>query len=101
MGFKRKKATTPKSHVPEDTRTDVSLLNYSIPHSLNLNLDNTTSKFLPSSSTTLAKQSIKQVRIAGVSEKRFLTATLTITLDDNFLGMQLIYGGKSEQSLSR
>ena len=49
----------------------------------------------------MAKETKKQARIAGGLDKRSMTATFTITLDGNFLGMQLMYGGKTEQSLPR
>ena len=111
MGFKCRKATTSKPHIPEGARKEIELMflhsivrnveEYSIPHSLILNFDQTPSKFVPASTTTLAKQNSKQVCIAGGSDKRSMTATFTITLDGNFLGMQLIYGGKTEQSLPR
>ena len=70
---------------------------YSIPHSLILNFDQTPSKFVSTSSTTLVKRNSKQVRLASGSDKRSMTATFTITLDGNFLGMQLIDGGKTEK----
>lgn len=39
--------------------------------------------------------------IKGSDDKRAITATVTITLDGQFLGMQLIYGCKTTQSLPR
>ena len=72
-----------------------------IPNSLVLNFDETPSKYVSVSTTTLAKQNSKQVLIKGSDDKRSITATFTITLDGKFLGMQLIYGGKTNQSLPR
>ena len=39
------------------------------------------------------------VPIAGISDKRSITATFSTTLDNKFLLMQLIYQGKTGQSL--
>ena len=70
MGFKRRKATTFKPHIPDGARkTELMFLysivekveEYSMPHFLILNFDHKPSKFLPASSTTLAKQNNKQV----------------------------------------
>ena len=107
MGFKRRKATASKPHIPEGARKETELMflysvvekveEYSIPHSLILNFDQTPSKFVSTSSTTLVKRNSKQVRLASGSDKRSMTATFTITLDGNFLGMQLIDGGKTEK----
>ena len=56
---------------------------------------------MPVSTTALAKRNSKQVRIKGSYDERAITATFTITLGGKLLGMQLIYGGKTVQSLSR
>ena len=50
---------------------------------------------------TMAKQNSKFVSIAGSSDKRSITGTFTIALNDHFLLVQLIYGGKTKQSLPR
>ena len=52
-------------------------------------------------STTLAKRNSKQVVIKGSDDERAITGTFTVTLDGKFLGMQLIYGGETKQSLPR
>ena len=49
----------------------------------------------------MAPKGSKPVPIKGSTEKRMITATFTITLDDYFLPEQLIYGGKSSKSLPR
>ena len=74
---------------------------YDIPDSLILNFDQTPSKYVPVASTTLATRNSKQVCIKGSDDKRSITATFTITMDGKFLGLQLIYGGKTNQSLPR
>ena len=50
---------------------------------------------------TVAKQNCKFVSIAGLSDKRIITGTFTITLNGHFVPMQLIYGGETKQSLPR
>ena len=111
MGYSKIKATTAKLELPPGTRKEVELVFYhqivekiekhNIPESLTLNFDQTPSKNVPVSTTTLAKRNSKQVRIKGPDNKKVITATFTITLDGNFLGMQLIYRGKTVQSLPR
>ena len=45
------------------------------------------------------KSSTKQVYAKGSNDKHAITATFTVTLEGQFLGMQLIYDGKTNQSL--
>ena len=47
------------------------------------------------------KRNSKQLSIKRSHEKRSLTATFTITPDGTLLRMQLIYDGKTKQSLPR
>ena len=72
---------------------------YGIPPSLIINIDQTPSKYVSSSRTTMAKKNLKQVAVAGSADKRTITATFAVSLDGKFLPMQLIYGGKTKQSL--
>ena len=72
-----------------------------IPDSLVLNFDQTPSKYVLVSTATLAKRNSKQVSIKGLDDKRSSTANFTITQDGKFLGMHVIYGGKTNQSLPR
>ena len=74
---------------------------YSITNLMILNFDQTPCKYVPVPTTTLAERNSKQVAMKGIDDKRAITATFTITLDGNFLGMQLIYGHKTNQSLPR
>ena len=111
MNHTRRKATTSKVKLPDGIRKESELLfhhqmvekveKYDIPDSLIVNFDQTPSKYVPVGSTTLAKRNSKQVSIRGSDDKRSITATFTITIDGKFLGMQLIYGGKTNQSLPR
>ena len=72
-----------------------------IPPDLIMNLDQTPLKYVPVSHHTMAKKGAKSVSIAGSSDKRCITGTFVITLAGDFLPMQLIYGGKTTQSLPR
>ena len=48
----------------------------------------------------MALKGSKNVMITGVTDKRNITATFAVTLSGEFVPVQLIYGGKTEQSLS-
>ena len=56
---------------------------------------------MPVGRTTLAAKNAKTVAVAGSSDKRTITATFSITLNEKFLPMQLIYGGTATKSLPR
>ena len=111
MNFKRRRATTSKLKIPAGAKKEAELLflhsivqkanEKSIPESLIINFDQTPSKFIPVSSSTLSECNSQQVVIKGSDDKRAITATFTITLDGKFFGMQLIYGGKTTQRLPR
>ena len=47
----------------------------------------------------MAKKNSSSVPIIGSSDKRSITGTFIVTLDGQFLPMQLIYGGKTLKSL--
>lgn len=47
----------------------------------------------------MAKKASTTVAIEGASGKRSITATFTVSLEGDFLPMQLIYGGKMDGSL--
>ena len=66
-----------------------------------LNLDQTPSKHVTIAQTTLAKENLKSVVIAGGSDKHSTTATFAVSFDRTFLPMQLIYVGKTTQSLPK
>ena len=101
--------TTGRAEIPEAARKEVELLylhnivtivkKYEIPHSLIMNLDQIPIKYIPIMNQSMAKQNYKSVSIAGSSDKRSITGTFTITLNGHFLLMQLIYGGKTKQTL--
>ena len=111
MGFVKRFGTTGKVPIPEALRKELEtsylhgivrkIEENNIPPSLVLNLDQTPSKYVPVSNKTLAQKGSSNVPIKGSSDKRMITATFTITLDGKFLPIQLIYGGKTLQSLPR
>ena len=110
-GFKKRTQTTGKGEISEGARKEAELLylhnivpiveKYEIPHSLIINLYQTPLKYIPAMNHAMAKQNSKSVSIAGSSDKHSITGTFTITLNGHFLQMQLIYGGKTKQSLPR
>lgn len=109
MGFTKRRATTGKITIPSGAQKEAELKfmhqlvnqveKYNIPPSLIINFDQTPSKYVPVSPTTMAKNGSSTVPISGVHDKRSITATFTITLSGKFLPMQLIYSGKTNQSL--
>ena len=110
LGFTKRAATTGRTEIPEGTRKEAALIfhheivskvKYQIPQSLILNIYQTSSKLAPTSRHTLAKKNSKHVSIAGSSYKQAITATFGITFSNEFLPMQLIYGGKAQQSFPK
>ena len=111
MGFTRRRKTTTKVDIPVAARKEIEYLflyeivrkveKYAIPDSLVINFDQTPLKIVQCSNSTLAKKNSKTVTIFGASDKRSITGTFSVTLSGKFLPMQLIYGGKTQQSLPR
>ena len=111
MGFVRRRGSAAKLEIPDGTFKEAQLLfthdivskvdKYNIPDSLIINIDQTTTKYVPVSRSTLAKKNSKAAAIKGSSDKRSITATFSITFSGNFLPMQLIYGGKTTKSLPK
>ena len=111
MGFRRRMKTTGKVDILEGARKEAEFLylhsitslieRFEIPNSLVLNLDQTPLKYVPAMNHTMTKRNTKSVSIAGATDKRSITGTFVITLDGQFLPIQLIYGGKTRQSLPR
>ena len=111
MGFVRQMATTGKVPISEEVRKEVEMTyfhsivttieNKKIPKSLVINLDQTPSKYVPGCNKTLASKGVKNVSIARSTDKRTITATFSITMDGQFLPMQIIYGGKTSKSIPR
>ena len=56
---------------------------------------------MQASSISMAKRGETNVLIAGANDKRSFTATFSIKFDNNFLSIQLIYKGKTNQNLPK
>lgn len=70
-----------------------------IPGELVINWDQTRIHYVPVSSWTMAKEGSKRVKIAGIDDKRQITAVFGGTMAGDFLPPQLIYQGKTHKSL--
>ena len=111
MGFVKCAVTTARPEITEAARKEAELIfhheivskveKHKIPHSMVINIDQTPLKYVPVSSRTLSARNSKHVSIYGSSDKRAITATFGITLNNSFLPMQLIYGRKTAQSLPK
>ena len=111
MGFVRRMATTAKIPIPDNAHKETELVfmhkivqkdeKHNIPHSLIINADQTPSKNVPARRSTLTEKNVKDVPISGSADKRSITATFAETLDGSFLPFQLIYKGKTTQSLPK
>ena len=103
--------TTGKVEIPEGARKEAELMylhnivaiveENKIPQILVMNLDQTPLKYVPVSHHTVAKNRVKSVSIAGSCDKRCITGTFVITLEREFLHLQLIYDGKTKHSLPK
>ena len=74
---------------------------HQLPASLLINFHHTPSKYVQVLSTIMDEKGESSVSIADISDKRSITATFSITLDNKFLPMQLIYQLKTGQSLPK
>ena len=74
---------------------------FQIPLSLVLNIDQINSKYVSMDKATMTKKGSTSLPIRGLSDKRSITVTFIITLNGIFLPVQLIYGGKTVQSLPK
>ena len=111
MGLAQRMKTTGKAEIPEGTRKQAELMylhnivaiveENNIPQYLIKNFNQTPLKYVPVSHHTMAKKGVKSVSITGSSDNRCITGTFVITLEGDFLPLQLIYGGKTKQSLPR
>ena len=109
MGFKRRMRTTEKVEIPEGARKEAELLylhdivsnveKHDIPSHLVMNLGQTSLKYVPGMNHTMAKKNSSSVPIIGSSDKRSITGTFIVTLDEQFIPIQLIYGEKLLKSL--
>ena len=111
MGFVLRRKTTAKVLIPEGALKEAELKfhhqianyveKYQIPPSLIINFDQTPSKYVQMSSNTMQKKGTENVPVSWIDDKRSITATFSITMENEFLPMQLTYKGKTSQSLSK
>ena len=111
MGFAKRRKTSSKVDIPDGARKEIEFLfhhdivsrveEFNIPETLIINIDQTPLKYVPIRKETMAKRNSTSVTIEGSDDKRMITGTFAVTLSGNFLSMQLIYGGKTNQSISR
>ena len=111
MGFLKRRKTSSKVDIPDGARKEIKFLFYhdivlrveefNIPETLSINIDQTSLGYVPVSKETMAKRNSTSVTIEGSDDKRMITGTFAVTLSGNFLSMQLIYSGKTNQSISR
>ena len=111
IGFVRRMKTTGKVCIPFGAQKEAELKflhqivknveKHQIPSNLVINFDQTPSKYVQISAMTMDKRGVSNVPVAGINDKRSITATFSITLDNKFLPMQLIYQGKTDQSLPK
>lgn len=70
-----------------------------IPFDLTINWDQTGIHYVPVGSWTMDKEGSKRVEIAGVDDKRQITAVFAGSLTGDFLPPQLIYKGTTQRCL--
>ena len=108
MGFVKRKGTTKSKvsvadfdAVKEQFLLDVKsvVLMEEIPHSLIINWDQTGVHYVPVSDWTMEKRGSKRIEIAGIDDKRQLTAVFACSMTGDFLPPQLVYQGKTDRCL--
>ena len=70
-----------------------------IPDALIINWDQTGINYVPVSQWTMAKEGLKRVEVAGVDDKRQITAMFAGSLSGDFLPPQIVYQGKTVKCL--
>ena len=68
-----------------------------VPDEMIVNWDQTAVKYIPVSNWTMAKEGSKCVEVAGIDDKCQITATFAASLSENFLPVQLVYGGNTSR----
>ena len=107
MGYVQRKATTSKSKMTEanfselkqsflSNRQDIVIMD-EVPLELVLNWDQTGIKIVPIDIWTMDVRGSKQVELIGLKDKRQITAVFCGTLVGDFLPVQLVYKGKTNQ----
>lgn len=72
-----------------------------IPPELIINWDHTGIHYVPVGNWTQAEKGSKRVDVAGVEDKRQITAVLAGTKSGQFLPPQIIYAGKTKKCLQK
>ena len=111
MNFVKRRKTSSKVDIPDGARKEIEFLflheivsiveKHKIPPALIINIDQAPLKYVSVGNETLAPRGETSVTIEGSADKRSITRTFAILLYGEFLPMQLIYGGKTSQSLPR
>ena len=111
MGYTRRASTTSRPPVPQGLYSecrrdylqhiDSKIKKYGIPPELVLNSDQTPSSYVSVGKSTMARKGSTAVPIKGVTDKRAITLNFVVTLANDFLPMQVIYGGKTKASQPR
>ena len=111
MGLSRRLGTTGRHPVPrgiyEECRFDYlhdisnKVSTFSIVPDLIINIDQTPSSYVSVGRLTMARQGSQSVPIKGLTDKRNITLTFSVTLSGLFLPIQVIYGGKTTASQPR
>jgi len=108
MNFVKRKATTKvkisnvnfeecKAQFVYDVKAIMEL--EEIPDDLVINWDHTGIHYVPVSNWTMEAEGSKRVAIAGIDDKRQITAVLSVTMSGHFLPPQIIYKGTTRRSL--
>ena len=108
MNFVKRKATTKSKLVVKnfeevryqfllDIKAVVEMAE--IPYDLIINWDQTGIKYIPVSEWTMEKEGSKRVEIAGINDKRQITAVFAGSLTGDFLPVQLVYKGTTTKCL--
>ena len=110
MGYVKRRATTRSKVTPADFEgyknqfiLDVMTISVmeDIPKELIINWDHTGISYIPVSSWTMEKEGATRVEVAGVNDKRQLTAVFANTMSGDFLPPQLFYAGKTTRCLPK
>jgi len=108
MGFVKGRASTKaKVNPPDFERLKAQFLfdietvieMEEVPCELVINWDQTGIHYVPVSSWTMAKEGSNRVEIAGIDDKRQITAVFGATMTGDFLPPQIIYQGKTKRCL--
>jgi len=109
MGFVKRAGTTTRPPVPQglydecrrDYLSDIKrkVDQWKIPSELILNSDQTPSSYVSVGKSSMTASGSSSVPIKGLTDKRCITLNFVVTLTNEFLPMQIIYGGKTKASL--